>query len=334
MSTEEIGMSSETEGEIVPFKAPRSRSRNRQGLSEGAVTGVDLGEAGSAEVVLIENLNVDGAYQRDLRHDLVNKIGRSYDIVKAGAILVSEREDGQLWVVDGQHRMAGAQQAGETELIAHVVHGLTQEQEAELRLARNDRKSDTQQEKWRSRLVMGDPKAHAIEEIVMQHGTEINHTPVTYRGINAIATLELLYDLDGKGVWLGRVLRAVQDAFLDPDYDGPPEGAPRIDPSNASTSMLKAICWFLGQHVDEREANYDEFIARLRQTGHEDIRRKAVSHRAANGGALWLNYYRGLVEMWNFRRSDAKKLKWKTIGSITQLGAQGTRKETFEKMQN
>jgi hypothetical protein len=315
---------------IVPFKAPRPRKQARTGVTKNAVTGLNLGEAGSAEVLLIADINVDGAYQRDLRHDLVNKIARAYDIVKAGAILVSLREDGTLWAVDGQHRMAGAEQAGETEIIAHVVHGLTQEQEAELRLARNDRKSDTQQEKWRTRLVMGDPKAEAITEVVHQHGTEINTTPLTHRGINAIATCELLYDLDGSGVWLGRVLRVVEDAFTDPDYDGPPEGKPVIDPTNASTSMLKSIAWFLGQHVDAHEANYEEFLKRLRQVGVEDIRRKAVSHRAANGGSLWLNYYRGLVEMWNFRRSDAKKLKWKTIGSISMLGTSGSRTEVWQ----
>jgi hypothetical protein len=320
-------------GEVVPFKAKR-KGGSKEGLSAGAVTGLNLQEAGSAEVVEIANINVDPAYQRDLRHDLVNKIGRGYDIVKAGPVLVSEREDSTLWMVDGQHRMAGAQQAGETELFAHVVHGLTQAQEAELRLARNDRKSDTQQEKWRSRLVMGDPKAEAITELVLQYGTEINLSPVGTHGINAIATLELLWDIDNTGVWLGRVLKVIDDAFNDPERGAVPvdasEHGSMINPDNASASMLKAICWFLTKHVDSREAGYEEFVTRLAQFGVEDVRRKAVSHRAVNGGALWLNYYRGIVEVYNFRRSDAKKLKWKTIGSISQLGAAGTSRGSWD----
>jgi len=137
-----------------PFKA-KPKKGSRTGLSDAAVTGMDLNGLGSAEIVGIEWINVDGAYQRDLRHDLVNKIAREYDIVKAGAILLSVREDGTLWCVDGQHRLAGAQQSGETEIFAHVVHNLTQAEEAELRLARNERRSDTIAEKFRTRLVMG-----------------------------------------------------------------------------------------------------------------------------------------------------------------------------------
>ena len=102
---------------------------------------IDLGDWGSAEVLQIADIQIDPDYQRDLRHDLIDKIAREYDVVKAGPILVSKRADGSLWNVDGQHRMIGAERAGETEVFANVVHGLTQEQEAALRLARNDRRA-------------------------------------------------------------------------------------------------------------------------------------------------------------------------------------------------
>jgi hypothetical protein len=309
---------------VVPFRAPRKRG-SREGLTQGAVTGLDLNEAGSAEVLPIEAINVDPDYQRDLRHDLVNQIARAYDIVKAGPILISEREDGTLWCVDGQHRLAGAAQAGETEVFAHVVHGLTKEQEAELRLARNNRRSDTIQEKFRTRLTMGDPKAHKLLEIVEQHGSHINFSPQSGSGVNAIATLEVIFDIDGTGVWLGRTLWVLQQAFGEAEGEQRPDLRPGLNPDTLSTSMLKAVTWFLSQHVDSREVNQTEFIERLKASGVEDIRRKAVSHKAANGGATWVNFYRALVEMWNFRRSDARKIKWKTIGSITQLGDASTR---------
>jgi hypothetical protein len=279
-------------------------------VTSGAKMGIDLGGYGSAEVLSIDALNIDPDYQRDLRHDLINKIAREYDIVKAGPILVSEREDGSLWVVDGQHRMLGAKQAGETEVFANVVHGLTQEQEAELRLARNDRKPDSLQEKFRTRLVMGDAKAHAIVELVRQHDTDVNLIPSTHHGINGIATLEQLWDIDGKGTWLGRVLRTLHDSF----------GAEEMNPETCSVSMMKAVAWFLAQHVDSGESAYGEFVERLGALGPEDVRRKAVSHKAAQGGAMWLNYYRAIVELWNFRRQAKNQLRWKTIGSFAQLG--------------
>ena len=270
---------------------------------------LDLDGWGSAEVIAIAAIQIDPDYQRDLRHDLIDKIAREYDVVKAGPILVSRRKDGTLWAVDGQHRMIGAERAGETEVFANVVSGLTQEQEAALRLARNDRRADSIYEKFRTRLVMGDEVAHRIVEIVRQNNADVNLVPNATTGINAVATLELLYGIDSTGTWLGRTLRAIREAF----------GDDHVSPETCSASMLKAVCWFLAQHVDSREASYEEFVQRLGQYGPEDIRRKAVSHKAANGGALWVNYYRAIVEAWNFRRSK-NLLRWKTIGSLSRLG--------------
>lgn len=281
-------------------------------LTPASSAGVDLGDWGSAEVLAIDAIQIDADYQRDLRHDLIDKIAREYDVVKAGPILVSQRDDGSLWCVDGQHRMIGAERAGETEVFANVVHGLSQEQEAALRLARNDRRADSIYEKFRTRLVMGDDVAHRIVEIVRQNNTDVNLVPNATHGINALATLELLYEIDGTGTWLGRVLRAAREAF----------GADEMNPETCSASMLKAIAWFLAQHVDSKEAPYEEFVARLGQNGPEDIRRKAVSHKAANGGAIWINFYRAVVEAWNYRRSK-NMLRWKTIGSLSQLGDRG-----------
>jgi hypothetical protein len=308
----------------------KPKKGSREGLSDAAVTGLNLNGLGSAEVVSIEWINVDSAYQRDLRHDLVNEIARGWDIVKAGPILLSVREDGTLWCVDGQHRLAGAQQAGESEMFAHVVHGLTQAQEAELRLARNVRRGDTIAEKFRTRLVMGDPKAHQIIELIAQQHTQVNLVPNSAHGINAIATVELLYDIDGTGVWLVRTLRAIREAYSEGEDFYADDIDPCMTPATCSTSMMKAVCWFLGQHIDIHEISYTEWVERLGSVGVDDIRRKAVSHKAANGGALWLNTYRALVEVWNFRRTDAKKLQWKTIGSLTHLGGAGVRTTPWE----
>jgi hypothetical protein len=319
-------MSAEPTDHDVPYRAPRLRKMS-EALSTGAVTGLNLGDLGTAEVLAIDVVNIDPDYQREIRHELVNRIGRDYDIVKAGPILVSERSDGSLWCIDGQHRMMGAAQAGETEIFAHVVHGLSQQEEAALRLARNDRKSDTAQEKFRTRLVMNDPVAHAILHIVREAGTDVNMVANAHHGINAIATLEVLYTLDHTGQWLERVLDVISEAFTHEDEDG--TIVPELNGDTCSTSMLKAICWFLGQHVDQRECTRAEFVSRLTQFGVDDIRRKAISHQAANGGSLWVNFYRGLVELYNWRRTDAKKLKWKTIGSLAQLGDAGTKKREW-----
>jgi hypothetical protein len=280
-------------------------------VSDAASAGIDLGDLGSAEVIKIDEIRVDEDYQRELRHDLVNKIAQEYDLVKAGPILVNERkrkDGGGLWAVDGQHRMAGAAQAGEAEILAHVTHGLSKEQEAELRLARNDRRSDNQQEKFRTRLVMGDEKAHAIVELVRQKGTRLNiDSTNVHVGINAIGAAETLYDAGvGNGLWLGKVLDLLREAFGEENMGG------RV----CSSAMMKSLAWFLDRHHVPKA----ELIEKLRLAGVDEVDRQARNHKAISGGSMWLNYYRALVGIWNFGRQDANKLDVKIKGSLAQLG--------------
>lgn len=283
-------------------------------LTVAASKGLDLDSMGSAEVLTIAAINIDEDYQRDLRHGFVSELARNYDIVKAGAILVNERADSTLWCVDGQHRMTAADQAGEQEIFAHVTHGLTKEQEAELRLARNNRKSDNVFEKFRTRLVMGDEKAHAMVELARQHGTELNLQANIHHGINALVTAEVLYDAGGgNGVWLGRTLR-----FLNETFEGELRG------TNVGANMLKAVAWFIDRHAAQGEARLKDMRERIARIGMEDIDRKARAHKAINGGAEWVNYYRTLVEIYNFGRSNNAKLEAKTGGSIMELGRAGT----------
>jgi hypothetical protein len=281
----------------------------RDGISVSAVKGLNLNDAGSAEVLPIDLINIDPDYQRNLRHDLVERIRADWDIVKAGPILVSQRKDGTLWCVDGQHRMMGAQLAGEEEIFAHVVHGLNKEEEAALRLARNERRSDNQFEKFRTRLVMNDPKAHRIVEICHQFQTEVNTAANVHHGINAISALEVLYDID-RGSTLIKVLKTITDAYGEDSLFGRTVGV----------AMLKSIAWFLDRHVDTREVKYQDFVERLSAVDADDIDRKARTHKAALGGALWVNYYRAMVEIWNYRRADANKITWKTQGGMNTLG--------------
>lgn len=281
-------------------------------VSDAASTGIDLADFGSAEVVAIDAIRVDDEYQRELRHDRVNAIATDYDLVKAGPILLNERKNGSgvLWCVDGQHRMAGAAQAGETEIFAHVTHGLSLQQEAALRLARNDRSADTTFEKFRGRLVMGDPKAEAMVELVRQKGTRLNTTVNVHEGINALRAAETLYDAGGgDGLWLGQVLDFLRETFGEANMGG----------QVVSSSMMKAVAWFLDRHAHRAKIRSD-LTDRLERAGIDEVDRQARNHRAINGGAQWLNYYRALVGVYNFGRQDKNKIEARTIGSISQLG--------------
>lgn len=261
---------------------------------------LDAAAAGTIEVVLLDDLNVDNTYQRDLDHGLVNKIAQEWDIAAAGPIVVSRRADGSMWIVNGQHRAAGAKQAGETEILAQVVHGLDRAGEAVLRLKGNTRRGDTAQERFRAQVAAGNEESLAILKIAEQFGTTVNYSNNAFTGINSVSALETLYRRD-EGVTLVRVLEVIQDAW------------DTVGGKYVSVSTLKSIAWFLERHSGEMKRA--RFIERMRGAGLEELDRKARSHKAAQGGAMWTNYYRAMVEEYNARLPEGSRLMWKLAGA-------------------
>lgn len=262
---------------------------------------------GTIEEVDYEDLNVDEHYQRTLDHGLVNRIAQNWNAAAADPILVSKRADGTMWIVNGQHRAAGAKQAGHTKIMARVVEGLDRAGEAELRLRGNTRRGDTAQERFRAQVAAGHQQSIDILQVCADFETQINYTPNVHTGINSVSAVEALYEKD-KGVTLVRVFEVIQDAWG------------TVGGKYVSVSSLKAIAWFLDVH---RDAQRDRLVQRLQQVGIDELDRKARSHKAAQGGAMWVNYYRAMVEEYNHRLGEGARLMWRTTGAAKMLGTEG-----------
>lgn len=257
----------------------------------------DQGQVGTLEIVKIDDLHRDMSYQRPINQELVDDIASKWDIAAAGAIVVSRRKNGDLYIVNGQHRTAAARQVGEIEIVAQVINGLSAKEESILRLKGNFRKPDKPQERFRAQLAAGDADSHAIKQIVEAVGGVINTgTSGTY-GINCISTLEGLYRRD-RGILLTRSLEAIKETFG--SLDGPP----------VTVSVVKGMSWFLEQHP----AGYDRgrFVERLSTVGVRGLLQQARNHKAVMGGAMWINTYRAMVEAYNERLADRNKLEVRT----------------------
>jgi hypothetical protein len=261
-------------------------------------------EAGNIEVLRLDDINIDKLYQRDLNNDRIQRISDNWDMKAAGAILVSRRENGSLWVVDGGHRMGAAMMAGETEILAQVLVGLTPKEEAEYRLRANYRRPDTPQERFRAQLVAEHAETVEINGIVERHGAKVNFSPNSNAGINAVATLEEIFRRDHTGVLLARTLEFVTDTFG--QVSGP----------TAVTPLLKGVAFMLDRHGPE--LNRGRMIEKLKLEGVTGVKRKAKNHQVINGGSLWLNVYRACVEVYNERLGDAAKLEARTSGWTKQ----------------
>lgn len=267
----------------------------------------DLAGAGIFELVRLEDLHIDESYQRDLSRDLIERIKHEWDPAACGAIVVSRRVNGDLYIVNGQHRAAAAKEKGLAEILAQVIVGLSSKEEAELRLMGNTRRSDTAQERFRAQVAAGHPESIAIQQIARQFGTRINPAPDQKAGINSVGAVEDLYRWDDKGMMLTAVLETVHEAF---GY---------IGGKVASQAMLKGIGWFLDKHRNEIDLR--RFRERLAAVGPDHIDRKARSFKGAIGGALWMNYYRSMVEEYNQRLTEGQRLEIKTGGWSSKAGS-------------
>jgi hypothetical protein len=256
--------------------------------------------AGTYDVVRIEDLHIDEHYQRDLSRDLVEKIKREWKDAAAGAIVVSRRKNDDLYIVNGQHRTAAASELGKTEILAQVIDGLDRQMEAKLRLWGNTRRTDTAQERFRAQVAAGDVESIAIQQIANQFNTRINPSPDTKNGINTVSAVEDLYRTDGRGIMLTSVLEVIQDAFG------------HIGGKAAGVAMMKGVAWFLLKHRQEIDPR--RFRERLGTETPDGIDRRARNHKAASGGAMWMNYYRAMVEIYNVRLAESQRLEIKTGG--------------------
>lgn len=132
--------------------------------------------ASTCQMILVSDLNVDPEAQRALTPGWVKAHVAIFDADQLGYIVVNKRSNGKYYVVDGQHRVDLMRQVGWGDQMVHceLFEGLTQAEEAELFLARNDRKSVTPFDKFRVAVTAGDPVCVDIQKIVTEHGMAIS----------------------------------------------------------------------------------------------------------------------------------------------------------------
>ena len=254
-------------------------------------------EAGNIEAVAIDELKTD-VYQRSIKLDKVNKFAAAYDMVAAGYILVSRRRNGDMYIIDGQHRAAAALRAGETHILAQVLDGLTLQEEAIKRLMTNDRQSETTAERFKARLVAEDPVAVGIKDVVEDHGGVISLSGMSGKtNFVALAAAEKLYLVDGDGEHLDVVLSVLGAAF------GPPssETAPAV--------ALYSISHLLLRHP---EVDRTRLAQKLGQLGMVVMAQRALAFRGIWGGSSWVNWYRAAVEAYNYQLGKGRRLDYKT----------------------
>lgn len=157
------------------------------------------------EAADLEEIRTDVEAQRILNPTRARKISQAFMPEAAGTIVLSRRANGDLYVVDGQHRVHAAKLVGVTKLPAEVHVGLTRAQEATLFLMKNrESVKPRPSDEYRIGLVAEHKPYVDTEKIVRARGLAI----ADHAGINQIGAVNTVVQItEGYGPEiLGRVL--------------------------------------------------------------------------------------------------------------------------------
>jgi len=142
---------------------------------------------------LVKDYVRDERVNRVMSPARVAKIRANLNLEGIGFFIVSERENGELIILDGAHRSTALSEEGlgEMEIPALVHHGLTMAQEAQLFLIYNDRLAVDILERFRIQVAAKDPEAIVLDREIRAAGFLADK--FSRNKIMAIKALQTLY---------------------------------------------------------------------------------------------------------------------------------------------
>lgn len=146
----------------------------------------------------VSKLEVDPNVQRAfLKQHKVQDIVSNFDPKALGRILVSERRDRSLRVLDGWHRVEAVRRLTDNEgfIPSEVYTGLELAQEAELFLLRNAGDRPTTIDRYRVAIIAGEPEAVAIDALLHSFGWKVALTTTQSESglLSCVVALRNLY---------------------------------------------------------------------------------------------------------------------------------------------
>lgn len=156
---------------IVPTSTKGTIMANQQTTptrKQPAATGTIVGAPPTLEWIGVDQLHIDESYQRAIDGPASQRIIRGmigcWDWRLCQPLAVVRRDDGGLFVIDGQHRLAGARRRGN---ILHLPCVVTRpDNEAEMFVALNTKRARlSQTDVFNASLASGDADAQAVKDI-------------------------------------------------------------------------------------------------------------------------------------------------------------------------
>lgn len=141
--------------------------------------------------ILVDDLNIDEAYQRTIDWAFVNRIANDFDPAGLGLVSVARRADGSYWVIDGQHRVEALRILAIPRVACLVEDISSLSDEAQVFILRNTQKKVLAFDKFKARLTAQAPDAVAIDTVCRSYGFPLVKSGGT--AFSCVATVERIW---------------------------------------------------------------------------------------------------------------------------------------------
>lgn len=197
------------------------------------------------EWISVDELKIDEAYQRAIdapqSQRLILDIACNWDWSLCGPLNVSRRPDGSLYVLDGQHRLAGAKMRSDIPHLPAIISrfAAVKDEAVFFVKANTARKNPTPLDKFNARCLAGDETALAIRGLVQSANLSIARSTYTLKPgeVGCVAVLQRLFKQYGAKL-LSAALVNMAEAFPS-------------EPLRVADELLPGLCLILYQAADD-----------------------------------------------------------------------------------
>lgn len=247
----------------------------------------ELKDASEIEYADVTKLSIDERFQVPLDHTRVNRIKRKFDQNLVGVLTISQRDNGERVILDGQHRWTALMELGYRHVKAEVFRGLTLQQEAWIFAERNGRRATPNRRYiWRALTVAQEERHVKAQSILATFGLRAAVTREDARETNSIGAARVLEQLYDMGM-LASTLEVVTGAWP-------------AQKSALSAEALMGTAAFLKLHP---EVSARELISSLGQVKiGELVARSSMIQQSSRDRRKWAAFYAALVGQYNYKR--------------------------------
>jgi len=274
-----------------------------------------LGESQEFQMIPAANLRIDPRYQRELSYPHVRNIAKNLTMRAFGVLLVSRRDNGTMWVIDGQHRIEALKIKGmlSTLVPCHIYTGLSPEDEAVIFEMQTRRLAITPVQRFKTRLFFQEPKAMEIEKILHRYGFQAG--PTAPGNLPAVASVEKIYDRNGP-----ERLDAILDLVT------------TVTDHDTSRAPSATILFGLNSFMMRYEGMYDRgrLLRALQATGIDKLSRNANAIKELMREDLGKSCGRAILTAYNNKLSTKRLPDWDSFITTTLNRNQGRSRDEQE----